>query len=418
MALVNNLRDVTNPSFVRLARRAGIKRLSGDVPNKMRDVLKNRLHEIMEASNVARLQGESKTLMLRHVLFGYESLGYRVLPSLERNDKTVPRVHYDTYISQVLKQVHPDTNITGKAMLQLEYFCNYLTDIIAFEAFKLKNLSEKKTISEKEVKNAAKIILNGELVKHANSEGCKAVQKYRDSLEVTRKDKKSISKAQRAGLIFPPPRAKKALKKYSERVGGLAPIYCSAVVEYMISEILELAGNLARDTKRVRIKSRHLFLACHMDPELDRFFAKHKIIILGGGVIPEIKAKLLPSKDKKKKKPKKKSPSAETTSKPVVKKPHRFRAGTVALREIRNQQKKDDVVIQKLPFERYLREVYQDYDDSGKGKVSSYVIPVIQMMTEDHLIKVLNKTNDLVVEYKDQQTIMEKDIEQYLKLAN
>ena len=74
---------------------------------------------------------------------------------------------------------------------------------------------------------------------------------------------KAKSRSSRAGLQFPVGRIHRMLRKgnYAERVGAGAPVYLAAVMEYLAAEILELAGNAARDNKKTRIIPRHLQLA-------------------------------------------------------------------------------------------------------------------------------------------------------------
>ncbi len=74
---------------------------------------------------------------------------------------------------------------------------------------------------------------------------------------------KSQSRSARAGLQFPVGRLARYLKKggYSKRVGGAAPVYMAAVLEYIVAEVLELAGNAAKDNKKMRIIPRHIQLA-------------------------------------------------------------------------------------------------------------------------------------------------------------
>jgi len=83
---------------------------------------------------------------------------------------------------------------------------------------------------------------------------------------------KSKSKSSRAGLQFPVGRIRRLLKKglYSERLSSGTPVYFAAVLEYLTAEILELAGNAARDNKKARIIPRHLQLAIRNDEELNR----------------------------------------------------------------------------------------------------------------------------------------------------
>ena len=74
---------------------------------------------------------------------------------------------------------------------------------------------------------------------------------------------KAVSKSVRSGLQFPVARVHRLLKRgnYSKRTGSGVGVYLAAVMEYLAAEILELAGNAARDNKKTRIIPRHLQLA-------------------------------------------------------------------------------------------------------------------------------------------------------------
>ncbi|KAK9919872.1 hypothetical protein M0R45_028446 [Rubus argutus] len=108
--------------------------------------------------------------------------------------------------------------------------------------------------------------------------------------------KKSVSKSIKAGLQFPVGRIARFLKKgrYAQRTGSGAPIYLAAVLEYLAAEVLELAGNAARDNKKTRINPRHVQLAVRNDEELGRLLAG--VTIASGGVLPNINPVLLPKK--------------------------------------------------------------------------------------------------------------------------
>ncbi|KAG9139798.1 hypothetical protein Leryth_027664, partial [Lithospermum erythrorhizon] len=78
-----------------------------------------------------------------------------------------------------------------------------------------------------------------------------------------------------------------------ERVGTV-PVYLAAVLEYLAAEVLELAGNAARDNKKTRIVPRHIQLAVRNDEELSKLLGD--VTIANGGVMPNIHNLLLPKK--------------------------------------------------------------------------------------------------------------------------
>jgi len=113
---------------------------------------------------------------------------------------------------------------------------------------------------------------------------------------------KAKSRSSRAGLQFPVGRVHRLLRKgnYAPRIGSGAPVYMAAVLEYLSAEILELAGNAARDNKKTRIIPRHLQLAVRNDEELNKLLGG--VTIAQGGVLPNIQAVLLPKKSEKRSK--------------------------------------------------------------------------------------------------------------------
>lgn len=80
--------------------------------------------------------------------------------------------------------------------------------------------------------------------------------------------------------------------KYAKRVQNGAAVYMTAVLEYLCAEVLELAGNAARDNKTKRINPRHVSLAIRNDAELNELLKN--VTIASGGVIPHIEDVLLP----------------------------------------------------------------------------------------------------------------------------
>ena len=88
---------------------------------------------------------------------------------------------YKIYIYKVLKQVHPDTGISSKAMSIMNSFVNDIFERISAEASRLAHYNKRSTITSREIQTAVRLLLPGELAKHAVSEGTKAVTKYTTS---------------------------------------------------------------------------------------------------------------------------------------------------------------------------------------------------------------------------------------------
>ncbi|XP_047088626.1 histone H2B.1-like [Lolium rigidum] len=88
---------------------------------------------------------------------------------------------YKIYIYKVLKQVHPDTGISSKAMSIMNSFVNDIFEKLAGESAKLARYNKKPTITSREIQTSVRLVLPGELAKHAVSEGTKAVTKFTSS---------------------------------------------------------------------------------------------------------------------------------------------------------------------------------------------------------------------------------------------
>ena len=100
------------------------------------------------------------------------------------------------------------------------------------------------------------------------------------------------SRSSKAGLTFPVGRIGRYLKKgrFAKRIGAGSPVYMAAVLEYLTAELLELAGNAAKDHKKNRITPRHIQLAVKNDEEFNKCIGK--ATIASGGVVPNIHSAL------------------------------------------------------------------------------------------------------------------------------
>lgn len=131
--------------------------------------------------------------------------------------------------------------------------------------------------------------------------------------------KKRLTASSKAGIVFPVTRIRRYMKQacLNRRLRIGAPVYLSAVLEYLVAEVLELAGNAARDNKRRIIIPRHILLAIANDEELKKLL--HGVTISQGGVLPNIQEVLLGNR---KKQALQKSSKAKTSkAKPTTAKP-------------------------------------------------------------------------------------------------
>jgi len=110
---------------------------------------------------------------------------------------------------------------------------------------------------------------------------------------------KQQTRSSRAGLQFPVGRIARYMRGggYAQRIGGGAPVYVASVLEYLTAELLELAGNAAKDNQKHRIVPRHIMLAVKNDDELSKLLSH--VTIAQSGVLPNIHNSLLPEKKKK-----------------------------------------------------------------------------------------------------------------------
>lgn len=206
-------------------------------------------------------------------------------------------ISFETYIYRVLKQIAPQTGLSGTAMQTLQGFATDLLKRLGETAFDLVQRDKRKTLSARDFQTAVRLVMFGQLAKHAVADGLKAMTKY----NAGHVGKAGGTRSERAGLVMSVARVERFLRAMMPHtnVAESAPVFAAAVLEYALSEVMELASNAARDAKRKRITPRHLSLVIQYDEELTRLFNENAFIARGG-VMPDIHAELLPSKKQKK----------------------------------------------------------------------------------------------------------------------
>merc|ERR1712105_96236 len=217
--LRDNIQGITKPAIRRLARRGGVKRLSGLIYEETRGVLKVFLENVIRDAHLHRAcqeeecnchgrgvrpeeAGQDSVWLWRIVsdllpilwLYFIHNLLAELKPNMppktsgkaaaksgkaakavtkgdKKKRKGKRKESYAIYIYKVLKQVHPDTGVSSKAMSIMNSFVNDLFERIAAEASRLAHYNKRSTITSREIQTAVRLLLPGELAKHAVSEG-------------------------------------------------------------------------------------------------------------------------------------------------------------------------------------------------------------------------------------------------------
>jgi len=217
-----------------------------------------------------------------------------------------PELNFTIYTRKVLKQIHPDKGISSGANTQMNVIINAIGENLSEKAVFLATKAKRKTVSSRDIQGAVRLALPDYLSKYAVSEGTKAVTKYSDDWARRKYRKRSA----RAGLQFPVARVEKFVRAAANkgsldssckkggclRVTDTTGVYLAGAIEYLVAEILELSGNAARDNKKHRITSRHLFLGIANDEELSKMMETLNIFIPNAGVLPHIHSALLPKR--------------------------------------------------------------------------------------------------------------------------
>ncbi|CAH3149155.1 unnamed protein product [Pocillopora meandrina] len=193
--LRDNIQGITKPAIRRLARRGGVKRISGLIYEETRGVLKVFLENVIRDAVTYTEHAKRKTVTAMDVVYALKRQGRTLYgfggagkaksaptdPGKKKKKRSKRKESYAIYIYKVLKQVHPDTGISSKAMGIMNSFVNDVFERIATESSRLAHYNKKSTISSREIQTAIRLLLPGELAKHAVSEGTKAVTKYTSS---------------------------------------------------------------------------------------------------------------------------------------------------------------------------------------------------------------------------------------------
>ena len=291
---------------------------------------------------------------------------------------------FEIYIPKILKNISETNGITNNAKQQFNSVLCFVSKIISNKAYDLSILAGKKTISEKEIRNTLKFILPDNLSTSSIKQADNALETFTSKNDTI----KGMSRQEKSSIVFPPSIIERFLRNFGFNkimVTSNAPIFLAGAIEYIASEILENSSIQARDKKHIRITVRDLELGVRNDKDLNNFFNENKITFLGGGVVPYIHPNLLVKKPRRR--------TQNNNDNNEEKKKHRYRPGTVSIREIKKLQKNSNILtFAKFPFEKLVRKIVDKYT-TEQIKISKEVFITIQYFIEQQLIHLLQQAN-------------------------
>lgn len=181
------------------------------------------------------------------------------------------RLNFRTNTYRVLKQVHPDRGIASLAKESLNLMLHDLGRRVVCKANELVKHSKKRTITGNEIIYGAKLVVPGELFRHAEAEMVKTLTRARNAAGGTRA--RPINRSAQVGLVFSVSRTENLIRANTQyRVGASASVALSAMLEYISAEMLELSGNAAYANKKTTIHLSHLNQAIQSDVDLKEMF--------------------------------------------------------------------------------------------------------------------------------------------------
>lgn len=219
----------------------------------------------------------------------------------------LPSYDFESFISKICKQIHPDIRLSTDVKIQINYFVNYLGKIISqyalflssYEFHQQGDKNKIRTISSRDIITAVKIIFPSNLANRSVEEMEKFVTIFTNNINAEKnvnEKKVAKSRSSRAGLFYPVHKFENIIRNNgAQRVSGTAGVCLTAALEYISTEILELSGNSAIDNKRT-VRARDLMQSIKYDDDLNRLFKDINMEIIGGGVPVNIHASLIPKK--------------------------------------------------------------------------------------------------------------------------
>jgi len=293
-------------------------------------------------------------------------------------------VSYKNYIHQLLKKVADDIHISARVVSQLNVIVRIMANVISEKARILTRNCEKQTVTVKEIMSSICLVIPQELLKNVTNDASQAINDYGSD----NKQPGPRSKAHKAGIIFPPHLAEKALRQNGTcglSIGDTATVYLAAVLQSLVTQIMDKVIVKTREAKKITINIRHLFLGVYKDENLAILFNNLGLKILGGGATPNIHKKS-GKKDK------------------LVK--------NKTLKTIKKYQKDTKLLLQQEPFKRFVKEQINGTESllEELPNFSNGLLVYLQYYTEQELVIFIRKALAVTL-HSGRDTLEAKDLE-------
>lgn len=318
---------------------------------------------------------------------------------------------FKVYIIRLLKTVHPGVRLTRTALEAMDSILRVIADRLVDRALVLTANDDKKTISEREIQTAVRMVFPQDFAEDTVVFSSDVLAKYETS-EAERQGQ-PIEKAQtresRCGLVFSVSAAEKYVRRFGQigfHVSAGAPVVLAAILEYFMTCLLRETGNVTKNAKKITISVRHLFLATTNGNVL-QFVNNLGIVFLEGGVQPQT------IQNKQHKRLKRQKTENES-------KVHRWRPGTKTVMQIRRLQKTGDMLMQHAPFNNLVRELISSYEPDAsetKTRLTADFCTTLQAFTEDRMIQLMRRANLLAV-HAGRETVYARDVVLARELAD
>lgn len=295
---------------------------------------------------------------------------------------------FEITIYKVFKQEHPELQISKRAINQINEFTELLAIELSKTAHSLTRFCDKQTIGSREIQNATRIVLSGELQKNAVACATIAVTKW--NADAVEKEPKPIGKKMmfgmtkgqkgpkkeraehRAGITFPVTRCRNYVKLQGEsgyRSGKGASIYLAGVLESVVREFILQSGDRTIENKKKTITTRFLYLSIGtgtgLGSDFYALFKRLNVTLLGSGADVKIHDELVDGSNKK------------------------------TLKKIKKYQQSIDLLIQKAPFERITRALLNSIEVDIR--CSADIIWTLQNFIENFMVLLYQKAQEFAI---------------------